>query len=62
MSEYLSAYKKRPKSRSEELARYAKAENNLDKRVQKLTPPRTQTLFERIQGHFIEKARNEQDK
>jgi len=58
MSEYLSRYKKRPRSRSEEIARYEQADRNLARRLGEL--PRSKTLFERIQGHYVEKARKEQ--
>jgi len=57
MSEYLSPYKKRPRSRSEEIARHEQADRNLARRLGEL--PRSQTLFERIQGHYVEKARKE---
>jgi hypothetical protein len=60
MSEYLSRHKKRPKSRSEELARYAKAEESLARKIGEL--PRSQTVFERIKQRIIPKSPQEQDK
>jgi len=49
----------RPKSRSEELARYAKAEKNIAEMLGEL--PRSQTIFERIKGRVVEKVRPKQD-
>ncbi|HVZ58254.1 MAG TPA: hypothetical protein VG935_00665 [Patescibacteria group bacterium] len=56
---YISPYKKRPHSRSEELARLERADKRLAQRLGEL--PRRQTLFERIQGHYVAKARRELD-
>ena len=60
MSENFHRRYKRPKSRSEELARYAKAEKNMAERLGEL--PRSQTIFERIKQRIIPQPTQEQDK
>ncbi len=60
MSESFHPRYKRPKSRSEELARYARAEENLARRLGEL--PRSQTIFERIRKRIIPPGKQEQDK
>ncbi len=56
MSEYLSRYKKRPQSRSEEMERHEQADRNLARRLGEI--PRQQTIFELIKHRVGNTVRN----